>query len=245
MATSVYFNNYQATREQQLFEDLAAEAIRLHGIDVWYLPRIVGTIDPTFNEDSSSTYKKAIFIDMLFKNPSGGFGGFGDVVGYEGLRIGDTATFVVARRTFMEEVGDLVPQKRPFEGDLIYFPLNKKIFRVEFVEHESTFYQAGALQVWELRSMLFDYSGEVIDTGIPEIDGLIGNYNLNMLGAGIVTEQTLDSIAEEGTSIPIVYEEYDEATSSMLGEENDYYQQRGIEIIDWTEDDPFADGLTY
>lgn len=245
MATSLYFNNYGASREQQLFEDLSVEAIRLFGIDVWYMPRVLSGIDPVFHEDSSSTYKKAILIDMLFKNPYGGFGGVGDLLSFEGLKIGDTATFIVARKTFIEDVGDWIPQIRPFEGDLIYFPLNKKIFRIEFVEHESTFYQGGALQVWELKSQLFDYSGEIFDTGIPEIDGLIDGYNLNIVGMGLLLENGSDSIAEESTGITLVFEDFDDGFSSLLGEENDYYQQRGLEIIDWSEDDPFADGSTY
>jgi hypothetical protein len=155
-------------------------------------------------------------------------------------------TLVVARKTFIEEVGDRQPQARPLEGDLIYFPFNRKIFRVEFVEHESTFYQGGALQVWELKCQLFQYSGEDFNTGIDEIDDLTDGYDTNILGHGLNLEGTESiSLAIEEDGLPILFEEYVDTTSGMLGEENDYYQQRGLEIINWEEDDPFADGETY
>ncbi len=210
------------------------------------MPRTIDAIDPIYHEDSNSSYSRAYLIEMLFKYPGQGFGGMGDILDQGGLNILDTMTLVVARKTFIEEVGDHQPQVRPLEGDLIYFPFNRKIFRVEFVEHESTFYQGGALQVWELRCQLFQYSGEDFDTGIEEIDDLTDGYNQNILGQGLILEgDSLASMADEEQGLPILFEEYVDTTSGMLGEENDYYQQRGLEIIDWTEDDPFADGETY
>ena len=41
------------------------------------------------------------------------------------LRVKDKVELVVARRRFMDEVGNLEPIPRPREGDLIYFPLRK------------------------------------------------------------------------------------------------------------------------
>ena len=48
-----------------------------------------------------------------------------------------------------------------------------------FVEHESIFYQAGALPVYDLRCELFRYSSEVIDTntGIDELDKLDDEFS--------------------------------------------------------------------
>jgi hypothetical protein len=59
---------------------------------------------------------------------------------------------------------------RPKEGDLIYFPLTEKLFQIMFVEHETPFYQTGALPTFDLTCELFTYSDEKIDTGIEEVD---------------------------------------------------------------------------
>ena len=38
------------------------------------------------------------------------------------------------------------------------------------VEHEAIFYQMGSLQTYDLRCELFEYSNEIIETGVEEID---------------------------------------------------------------------------
>ena len=74
-----------------------------------------------------------------------------------------------------------ISSSRPLEGDLIYFPLNSKLFEVKFVEHEEFFYQTGRLQTYELRCELFEYSSERIDTGNTEIDVIESTYSLDIL----------------------------------------------------------------
>ena len=75
-----------------------------------------------------------------------------------GLEIRDEITFTLARRIFEQEVTLNETKNNPYVGDLIYFPLNNKIFEIKFVEHESIFYQMGALQVYDIRCDLFEYS---------------------------------------------------------------------------------------
>lgn len=65
--------------------------------------------------------------------------------------------------------------RRPFEGDLIYFPYNKKVFQITFVEHESPFYPGGTLPQFVLTCDLLEYSNEIFITGIPEIDSIEDN----------------------------------------------------------------------
>ena len=62
--------------------------------------------------------------------------------------------------------------RRPMEGDLIYFPYNKKCFQITFVEHESPFYPGGTLPQFVLTCDLLEYSNEIFITGIPEIDSI-------------------------------------------------------------------------
>jgi hypothetical protein len=68
--------------------------------------------------------------------------------------------------------GYSITTNRPTEGDLIYFPLVKKLFEIKFVEHEQVFYQTGRLQTYDIRCELFEYSSEQIDTGISDIDSI-------------------------------------------------------------------------
>ena len=59
---------------------------------------------------------------------------------------------------------------RPQEGDLVYHPVIKRIFEVNFVDHDDPFYQLDNNPVYKLRCSQFEYSQEAIDTGITEID---------------------------------------------------------------------------
>lgn len=67
--------------------------------------------------------------------------------------------------------------RRPIEGDLIYFPYNKKCFQITFVEHESPFYPGGTLPQFVLTCDLLEYSNEIFLTGIPEIDSIEDNLS--------------------------------------------------------------------
>jgi len=168
---------------------------------------------------------------------AGGFGGRGDFLSLSGDMIQDTLTLVVSRRRFNEEVGDPEVQIRPNEGDLVYFPLNKKVYRVMFVEHESVFYQSGDLPLYELNCELMEYTGETFNTGLEFIDSITAGYaqNINTIGTGI---------NDELNNLPIVDEDFAGLDSAMNGQ-NDYYQVEGKKIIDFSEIDPFTSGDEY
>ena len=210
---------------------------------MYYVPRTINNSDPIYGSDDSSSYDAAWPIEMYIKNIDG-FGGEGDLLSKFGLEIRDQITFTVARRIFSEAVGDVQDQIRPNEGDLIFFPLNNKIFRINFVEHESIFYQMGSLQVYELKCELFEYSGEVFNTGIDYIDGLTTNYNMNILDDGMTTESG-DILVDETQEIPLGFEDSTSIFDITIGSENDYYQEKGLEIIDFTEFDPFSEGSNW
>ena len=61
---------------------------------------------------------------------------------------------------------------RPQEGDLIYTPILKKMFEISFVDHDDPFHQLDNNPVYKLRCKQYEYSQEVIDTGIAEIDAI-------------------------------------------------------------------------
>lgn len=197
MATNFYFSNFTNSMEQTLIEDLMIESIRIYGNDLWYMPRTFGAIDDLLNEDDLPVFNDAYMIEMYIKNVDG-FEGEGDFLSKFGLQIRDSITFTVAIRKFNQEIGNYSEQVRPNEGDLIYFPLNRKIFEVQHVEHESIFYQMGALQTYDLRCELFEYSNERFQTGNLEIDTLFDAYNTTS-NTAIANVESVDLIGDNFT----------------------------------------------
>jgi len=171
MATSVYFNNQGATREQLLIEDMIIESIRNHGIDIYYLPReSQSELDRLFGDDSVKKFTKAFKIDMYLDSFQD-FEGNQEFFSKFGLQIQKEARVTVARRTF-ERVIPKTLRNLPKEGDLIYLPIQEKIMEIKFVEEEKNFFQAGkvAPYMYSLNLEMLRYNGEIFDTGINEID---------------------------------------------------------------------------
>ena len=165
MATSTYFRNFDARNDQELLHSLTTESIQIHGYDVNYIPRTLINEDTILGEDSISEYKDAYSVEMYIKSVDG-FEGEGDLVSKFGLEVRDQIIFSLSRRAWEGlDIGT-----RPKEGDLIYFGLTNKLFQIMFVEHETPFYQTGALPTFDLTCELFTYSDETLDTGVDEID---------------------------------------------------------------------------
>ena len=165
MATNPYFNFKSSAPEQNLIEDLTIEAIKTMGMDVLYLPREYVKKDLLFGEDVLSQFEKTYEIEMYLQSVDG-FQGEGDILAKYGLEVKDKVELVVARRRFMDEVGNLEPIPRPREGDLIYFPRGNYLFEINFVEHENPFYQLGKNQTYLIQAELFTYSLEKFQTGV-------------------------------------------------------------------------------
>ena len=165
MSTNSYFRTFDAKNEQELLHSLVTESIQIYGHDVSYIPRTLVNTDTILGEDSISEYKDAHSVEMYIKSVDG-FEGEGDLISKFGLEVRDQIVFSLARRAW--ERLDL--GSRPKEGDLIFFPLTSKLFQIMFVEHETPFYQNGALPTFDLTCELFVYSDEKLDTGIDTID---------------------------------------------------------------------------
>jgi RNase P protein component len=191
MAVSVYFNNQGATREQILIEDMIIESIRNHGIDVYYLPRESHSeLDRLFGDDPVKKYTKAFKIDMYLESFQD-FEGNQEFFSKFGLQIQKEARVAVARRTF-ERYFTTIFRKVPKEGDLIFMPVQQKLLEIRFVEEEKNFFQAGkfAPYMYGLNLEVFKYNGEIIDTGVAELDAIADlsaygiEFTLNAGGSG-------------------------------------------------------------
>lgn len=240
MSTSVYFNNFQNSQEQQLIEDLVVESISHYGHDVYYIPKTIVDFDPIYGEDPISVYSNPYFVDMYIKNVEG-FAGDGDFLSKFNIQIRDQITFTVARRQFQNEVGAYAEISRPREGDLIYFPLNGKLFQIKFVEHEAIFYQLGSLQTYDIRCELFEYSGERLETGIDIIDNLEKTYSTSMDNYDILTDA--DLVITDSDGYAIIQSAYNlETQTGDSFSDSDEIQEEADDIIDWTALDPFSEG---
>jgi hypothetical protein len=246
--TNLYFNNYAYTGEQNLIENLIIESIKIYGIEVFYLPRTLVKEDHLFGEDVLSKFEQAYPIEMYIKSVDG-FQGDGDFLSKFGLEIRDEMVLTVARRRFGEEVslGDTTPVDetdgvgRPAEGDLIYFPLNGKIFEVKFVEHEAIFYQMGSLQTYDLTLELWEYSHEELNTGVTDIDAIEDTYSGVKENLELLDEAGNRLVFETGDGI--VQEEY--RIENTDPQANNEFYQSNISFIDFSEINPFSEGGTW
>ena len=216
VSTNFYFNSFPAnhiTNEQLLVEDLVIEAMQIHGMDVYYLPRTVkdgNEIDYLYGEDTLKEYKRAYSIEMYLENVTG-MEGEGEFISKFGFEIRDEVTLLVSRRRFKFTTAG-ANLAVPREGDLVYIPLVRNFFEITFVEHENDqamFYtlgrgRGGNIYVYALKMKQFVFSNEVIETGIDEVDAQIrSNYsrsviNLNNGGQGQFEE---DEIVYQGTDL--------------------------------------------
>ena len=106
---------------------------------------------------------------------------------------------------------------RPQEGDAIYHPVLDKMFQINFVDHDEPFYQLDNNPVYKMRCRLYDYSSEILDTGISGIDDIETEQSQDALIYQFTLEQssavTEDIRLEIGTD--------DDVASGLLLEETD------------------------
>ena len=142
---------------------------------------------------------------------------------------------------------DATDSDRPFEGDAIYHPILKKMFQVNFVDHDEPFFQLDNNPVYKLRCRLFDYASEELDTGIDDIDNIQGvlststaEHQFTMESeSAVVNAMTMEDnsgriIHENNTDELVVYEDSDMTTSAgvLLSETGEFLLQEGYILGD-------------
>jgi hypothetical protein len=192
MATSKYFNNYNARyTEQRLYEDLIVESIKIMGFDGYYLPNDNDQArDLLFGEDPVKKFESAFSLEFYLSN-SLDYTGEKEFFSKFGLEIKNHVQVIVTRRSFSQRV----PQNtftRPREGDLIYIPFlngTGELYEITFADQDKEFHTLGRVNpyFYELHLEKFKYSHEIIDTGVEEIDQVVtdNSYTIKFnLGAG-------------------------------------------------------------
>lgn len=181
MTTNAIFNNFSCPTEQDFYDDLYIEMIQIHGIDFTYVQQNTDHVHKILGDIEYSTFETTHTIEGLIESVDG-FEGEGDMLQKFGLEIRDQMVVAINKKRF-----ETLAIGRPKEGDLIYFPFNKKMFEIRFVEHERPFYAFGKNFVYTLTLELFEYSGQTFKTGVTEIDKVQyeNAYSMNLtMGAG-------------------------------------------------------------
>ena len=222
MSTNFYFNNFTNSQEQILIEDLVLESIQIYGHDVFYCPRTLIEKDEVYEEDSLSQYNSNYLIDMYIRSYES-YEGDGQFLSKFGLEIRDQVTFTVAIRTFERHVTRVNQNKiRPRENDIIWLPLNQKMYRITYVEHESVFYQSGSLQVYDIKCELMEYSNERFDTGRYDIDHYFDNVS--------TTSTFVSTLENLANTDPIA--------------QNFEFEKLADDILDFSDVDPFSENIS-
>ena len=205
MATNLYFSQ-KVSSEQNLYEDITIESLKMFGQDVYYLPRDIVNEDRIFGDDVPSRFNSSYKIEMYIENTDG-FDGEGDLFTKFGVEIRDQATFVVARRRWTSTINRFdndINSERPREGDLVYIPMSNSMFQIMAVEHEQPFYQLSNLSTYKLRCELFEYNDEDFDTNVAAIDGIETSYayeyllTLDSAGGGFTVGEAVNQTLSSG-----------------------------------------------
>lgn len=190
MATSVYFNNYNAIAEQRVVEDLIVESIKIMGFDAYYLPIFnEEDRDILYGEDPVKKFKTAFPVEFYLSSALE-YTGEREFFSKFGLEIKNNANVIISKRSFSQRV----PQEhftRPREGDLIYVPFlngTGELYEIKFVDQTKDFFTLGRKipYFYELQLEKFKYSQELIDTGVGEIDDAVTQsaYTIEFTVAG-------------------------------------------------------------
>jgi hypothetical protein len=193
--------------EQRLIQELINEHLKIYGVEVLYIPRKFIKTDNILREVQSSRFDDNYSIEAYVSNFEG-YGGSGDILTKFGMSLRDELTLIISKERFEDFISpflegmdpnEILLTTRPREGDIIYFPLGKRLFEIKFVEHEQPFYQLGKTYVYQLQCELFEYEDEIggfsdINATVAEIDGTLQNQgyitSLQLFSLGQIAKAT-------------------------------------------------------
>ena len=182
--------------EQNLVQDLINEQLRTYGVDIFYLPRKYLAENTVIREVVQSKFDIALPLEAYIDNYDQ-YSGAGNLLSKFGIESKDEVRLIISRERFENYITPLLQDQeniklstRPKSGDLIWFPLDDRIYEIKDVEYAKPYYQLQDLYVYELYCELFQLEDEVIATGIEEVDNnLIGEDYDGSTDDGINTIQ--------------------------------------------------------
>jgi len=207
MAVSQYFNNYGSLPEQRVIEDIIVESIKIMGFDSFYCPNNNSQArDLLYGEDPLRKFESAFPIEMYLQN-SGEYIGEKEFFSKFGLEIKNQVSVVMSKRSFNQRMPAFLT--RPLEGDLVYIPFlngTGELYEIKFVNQTKDFFMLGRKYpyFYELEMEKFKYSQEIVNTGVPDIDGIVADsaYSITLSmgsGSGNYVSQEIVFQSPDGT----------------------------------------------
>ena len=207
MVLNPYFTQ-GTTSEQNLVQDLINEQLKTYGVEIFYLPRKFATEKSVIREVVQSKFDLALPLEAYVDNYDQ-YSGAGNILSKFGIQSQDEVRLVISRERFetyitplIEDQANIKLSTRPKSGDLIWFPLDDRVYEIKDIEYAKPYYQLQDLYTYELTCELFRYEDEVIDTGIDDIDdNLVGDDPDGTTDDGINTIQgTTTTLTMVGTA---------------------------------------------
>lgn len=192
-----------------IIDKLHQESIEIASIDAMYIPRTLVAEDMILGEDRLSKFEHAYPILVYLENVEG-FDGQNSFASKFGLQIDSSAKISVSRRAWdmaVSRYGKTVLPNRPCEGDLIFLPMTKGLFEINYVNHQDPFYQLGQVYTYKMTIQLFRYSSEAINTGNSAVDTFEDVHTQD------ITQRPIPDTAQRGAdnkkfidkSVPLVF----------------------------------------
>ena len=182
--------------EQNLVQDLINEQLKMYGVEIFYLHRKYMTENSVLREVVQSKFDLALPLEAYVDNYDQ-YSGAGNILSKFGIESKDEVRLIISRERFENYITPLIEDQaniklstRPKSGDLIWFPLDDRVYEIKDIEYAKPYYQLQNLYVYELYCELFRLEDEVIATGIEDIDNnLIGEESDGQTDDGINTIQ--------------------------------------------------------
>jgi hypothetical protein len=192
--------------EQRLIQELINEQLQIYGVEVTYIPRKFVRKETIIREVTSSRFDDNFSIEAYVSNYDG-YTGSGDILTKFGMSLKDEVTLIISRERFEDFISpflstmdpeEILVSTRPREGDIIYFPLGKRLFEVKFVEHEKPFYQLGKTYVYELQCELFELEDEI--GGFTNSNSITEDIDSTLQNQGYITSLQLFGSGQRATA---------------------------------------------
>ena len=205
MPKRTLYNFTSVSTERQLLDDLAAEIIEIHGLEVYYIPNAYANVDQLFGEDRLPNLTNATKI-VVYVNG----GDNTDNVMFSKFGFHDMST--ISLSLAIKEWNTIFPGKlRPLEGDLIYIPGTdtfgpSEFLKITFVDKLEIggYFPLGRHHTFELECEKWRYSSEVMDTTVTVVDNVELNSNDAVQFPGLVNELNKDNTTIETTADSII-----------------------------------------
>lgn len=161
----VNFNNY--TNVQTLADVLTAESIQMRGVECYYLPREFQKLDLMFGEDPTNKFTKA-WKFATYLESFDGYQGDNTMFTKFGISVNDEVNLSINPHLFKYQTNNT----EPMIGDLIYFPMDRSLFEINWVQPYDPFYQLGQNAQRKITAQKFIYSGEELNPTLQRNDGI-------------------------------------------------------------------------